>query len=106
VKSLVCLLIAVQMREDIRPEEVQKEVFRPGDERLIKGSQGFPAFRGRLMKSKQARKEKRGRTSKKTSHVTTILYQCDLKRSIGGVRCLIRTHYGNGNRQCQGTYRT
>jgi len=64
------------------------------------------SFRGRFMKSKQARKEKRGRTSKKTSHVTTIPYQCDLKRSIGGVRCLIRTHYGNGNRQCQGTYRT
>src|SRR6266480_190888 len=59
-----------------------------------KGPQYAMAFRGRFMKSKQARKEKRGRTSKKTSHVTTIPYQCDLKRSIGGERCLIRTHYG------------
>src|SRR6266567_3958031 len=49
VKSLVCLLIAVQVRENIRPEEVQKEVFWPGHERLVEGSQSFPVGSQRLL---------------------------------------------------------
>ncbi len=45
----VCLVVAVQVREDICPKKVQKEVIRPGHERLIEGGQGFPVGSQRFL---------------------------------------------------------